>query len=399
MKINKRLTRIAVLFFLVLAAAAQYYLFREQTDKVSPGISPDNIIRDTWSGYKRSFIDNDGRVMRVKEGDTVSEGQAYAMLRAVWMRDKETFDKCYRWSEQNLSRNGNSGDSLLAWRWENGKVVSWMPASDADIDYALSLVLAGRVWGQAAPPDLEDYLRKATQVLADILSLETYRTRGGRLYLSPWILGQEGASGKFPVNPSYYSPAHFRVFNAETGDKRWLDLAETTYFVLEALAAGFGDMEGKGLVPDWCAVDADDRFYPLEGKSAGFGWEAVRVPLRIAMDHLWFKAEKAKVFFDAGFTGFIETEWKKNNAVYCEYAYNGGSVDKYENPLFYAAYYCALSVSASPYADKMLGKTRVYLKDTESGVVYSGRDEYYINSLAWFAEGLFQGIIVNAEKR
>lgn len=58
-----------------------------------------------WAGYKMKFILTNGRVVRPEDGnDTVSEGQAYGMLFAVYMNDKKTFDKCFQWAEQNLSR-------------------------------------------------------------------------------------------------------------------------------------------------------------------------------------------------------------------------------------------------------------------------------------------------------
>ena len=80
----------------------------------------ETLLSLVWKGLKNHFITAEGRVIRPKnENDTVSEGQAYAMLQAVWMDDQETFDKCYRWTENNLSRKSLTGDHLLAWWWKN----------------------------------------------------------------------------------------------------------------------------------------------------------------------------------------------------------------------------------------------------------------------------------------
>jgi len=159
-----------------------------------------DILKSTWVGYKKYFIEEDGRVKRPKENDTVSEGQAYAMLRAVWMDDKETFDRCYRWSEGNLSRTLMNQGHLLGWHWKNGHVDDWMPASDADIDYALSLILAQAKWEAGAPDGLEGYGSKAQKILSDVLTHLTYTTDSGRLYLSPWMTPKAPRSLSFPVN-------------------------------------------------------------------------------------------------------------------------------------------------------------------------------------------------------
>lgn len=344
-----------------------------------------DFLNNTWQGYKHYFINQVGRVIRPLENDTVSEGQAYAMLRAVFMSDKETFDLCYRWTEKNISRIREKSDNLLAWHWQEGKVTDWMPASDADIDYALSLILAQTRWPNQAPNDLEDYGSKAKKILADILNLETYSTASGRLYLSPWIL-DPNHNGKFPVNPSYYSPAHFRVFYEFSNDKRWQNLIDTTYYLLDSLEKKFDGKVGKGLIPDWCSVSNNDEFFQLEGKNSEFGWEAVRIPFRIGLDFLWFKSKQAQDFFQSGFLQFIEGEYKRNGKIYCQYSYDGLCNNKYENILFYAAYYIVLDIAKSVYARDILKKIETAIVKDKNGWVYISPKQYYVNSLAWIAQ-------------
>ena len=329
----------------------------------------DNTIENTWRGYKYYFIADDGRVLRVKNNDTVSEAQAYAMLRAVWMNDKKTFDKCYRWSEDNLSRSRLGLDNLLAWQWKDGKISDSMPAADADIDYALSLIFAHSLWNNRQPEGLLGYKEKAQLILSDILKRQTYRTASGRLYLAPWILENLESRQRFPVNPSYYSPAHFKIFYQFSQDKRWLDLLDTTYFILDSLSKRFNGQKGVGLIPDWCSVDSDDVFFPLEQKSPDFGWEAVRVPLRVCLDYIWFKSKDAKKYLD-NFTLFIEKELTKQGKIFCEYEYERSSLKKYENPLFYAAYFCTLYANGSVYAKALFDKTRLYILKTGQRWIY-----------------------------
>ncbi|MDD5573631.1 MAG: glycosyl hydrolase family 8 [Candidatus Omnitrophica bacterium] len=376
-----------MLFFLPLLGAAAVWFFLD-------GRTSARIVEKTWKGYQERFIAPDGCVMRLKERDSVSEGQAYALLRSVWMGDKPAFDRIYRWTESHLSRSGKRGDHLLAWRWKDGEVVDWMPASDADIDYALALIFAARAWPSGAPEGLEGYEQKALVVLNDILRLETYRTASGRLYLAPWILGEVPAGrGRYPVNPSYYSPAHFRIFYALTDDPRWLELAETTYFVLDALAKNLGGQAGAGLFPDWCCVDDNDAFEVLAQKSADFGWEAVRIPLRVVLDDLWFGSAAAEEILRGSIGRFAASEYKERGKIFCEYTYAGEPLKEYESPLFYAAYYCAVLPAGGDEKDIFLKMTRRDLS-WRSGL-YGREADYFVNSLAWIADGIACGVVRN----
>ncbi|MDD5255228.1 MAG: glycosyl hydrolase family 8 [Candidatus Omnitrophica bacterium] len=385
---NKLIT-LSVIF---LAAFVLSVLLRPSREDKAGITDPAEVCRKTWEGYKHVFIE-EGKVIRPREADTVSEGQAYAMLRAVWMGDKETFDACYAWSERHLSRQPEKGDNLLAWHWQDGQVADWMPAADADIDYALALIFADARWHAQGPAGLTAYGSKARSVLEDVLRLETYRNKDSRLYLLPWIIEGAVSHERLPLNPSYYSPAHFRIFFAFTKDRRWNDLLETTYFLLNSLSRQLGEEAGAGLIPDWCSVDARGALYPLEGKNSGFGWEAVRVPLRVALDCFWFDSIQAREFLQKSFVPFIEAAWKENGAVFSEYGYNGKPRKQYESPLFYASYACALLGGGSRYAQSLEGKNRSFIVRASEGWLYSDPRDYYTNSLSWFAEGINSGII------
>jgi endoglucanase len=378
---------ITLIIIISLLLFIYFFFLKETQSKI--------IIENTWIGYKNFFIDNNGRVIRIDKKDTVSEGQAYAMLRAVWMNDRDTFDRCYLWAENNLSRKKITGDNLLAWHWKDGKILDRMPAADADIDYALSLIFAGSIWKDPVLKGNEDYSEKAKKILNDILNYETHYTAEKRLYLLPWIITDGPSFSCIPINPSYYSPAHFRIFYQYTKDKRWLELIDTTYFILNSLLKNFNNKKGVGLVPDWCCVNKEGNFYPLEGKNCGFGWEAVRIPLRVGMDYLWFKNKDARIFLKNSFSAFIEKQWQKDKILFSEYDYSGSPIKKYENPLFYAAYFCSLYVSGSDYRKEFLNKVRSYLSKKTKGWVYIDESEYFVNSLAWFTEGFNSGVIKN----
>jgi len=82
-----------------------------------------------WSFYKRTYIQN-GRVVSLDEqGVTTSEGQGYALLRAVWSNDRTAFEAVWDWTKQHLQVRD---DKLFAWKWK-GTVLDRNSATDASV--------------------------------------------------------------------------------------------------------------------------------------------------------------------------------------------------------------------------------------------------------------------------
>lgn len=278
--------------------------------------SPKTDVETWWKSYKKNFILPDGRVQRPEHGfDTVSEGQAYAMIFSVFMNDKKTFHLIYNWTEKHLSRNNTQGDTLLAWHWKEGSVTDWMPASDADVDYAFALLLASYRWKE------KEYEKKALQVANDVLRLMTTHGVDNRLFLLPGLWGNE--KNEYVVqNPSYYSPAAFQMFYEITKDRHWLDLAETGYWILTQSGLVLGELKGCGLIPDWCIVDSQGKIMPAEGKSSDYGWEAVRIPMRTGIDKYWYNSEKAGEILEKVYKA-LQTTNSSHREIKATYRYTG----------------------------------------------------------------------------
>ncbi|MEZ5122580.1 MAG: glycosyl hydrolase family 8 [Solirubrobacterales bacterium] len=190
--------------------------------------SPPAPPRPAAQQFLDRYVDGDGRVVRRDQGgDTVSEGQAYAMLLAAASGDERRFDRVWRWTRAHLQR----GDGLLAWHWRDGRVVDRQPAADADLDAARALQTAARRFGRPA-------LRRAAQrMAAAILRRET---AGGRLVAGPW------ARRERVLNPSYWSPVAARAL-ARLGDARqWERLRRRDIAAARTLVDG-----GRRLPPDW----------------------------------------------------------------------------------------------------------------------------------------------------
>jgi cellulose synthase/poly-beta-1,6-N-acetylglucosamine synthase-like glycosyltransferase len=220
------------------------------------------------------YADPGGRIVRRDQGgDTVSEGQAYGMLLAVAVDDQARFSSIWGWARDHLQLQ----DGLLATQWSGGKVVNPQPATDADLDAARALVLAGRRFGSPA------YTAAGTEIGEAVLDHET-ATIGGHsvLVAGPW--------GVQPpvINASYFSPRAYADLNAARPDPRWDELAATSRSILASLTDN-----GTQRPPDWATLDAGASAAEIgtlarpipspssPGASGGaYGLDAARVAIR-----------------------------------------------------------------------------------------------------------------------
>lgn len=233
--------------------------------------SPAPDVDRSAAQLRTDFLDDyvqGGRVVRTDQGgDTVSEGQAYGLLIAYANDDRETFDRIWSWTQRHLLTD----DGLLAWRWTpDDGVADEQSASDADLDAARALVLAGEHWGD------ERLTTAGTTMAAAILDHETAQTDLGTILLpGPWA-----DTEPYRYNASYASPAAFRILERATGDRRWTALEDGS------TAATAAVLKGSDLPSDWSQVHADGTVdaMPATGDqgSVVYGWEAMRLPLRYA---------------------------------------------------------------------------------------------------------------------
>ncbi|PCE15285.1 hypothetical protein AUC47_14415 [Microbacterium sp. SZ1] len=230
--------------------------------------APDLVAADLATSFLDEWVE-DGRVVRRDEGgDTVSEGQAYGLFAALIADDEQRFDEVWDWTRAELLRP----DGLMAWRWDDGKVVDDEPATDADLDAARALVLAGDRFGR------EDLRAEGVELATVIADRLTVQTAQGRILLPGlWAADRE----PYAYNPSYASPVAFQVLGAATGDPRWAELqagsAQVTGTILDA----------TDLPPDWAQVHADGLVEPMPGPRGGgdpvqYGFDAPRLLLRYA---------------------------------------------------------------------------------------------------------------------
>ncbi|TMA31081.1 MAG: hypothetical protein E6J87_16550, partial [Deltaproteobacteria bacterium] len=178
-----------------------------------------DVLEALWTAYQFHYIDG-GRVVSLDEGGiTTSEGQGYAMLRAVWSNDPNTFERVWDWTKKNLRVRG---DHLFAWKWKD-KVLDRHSATDADTDIALALLLASRRFESSS------YESEAREVIDDIWNLEILRVNGAFYPIAgDWARREPLAE----LHVAYLAPYAYQEFAKVDKEHRWTGAVDTSYAIL-----------------------------------------------------------------------------------------------------------------------------------------------------------------------
>jgi len=345
------------------------------------------LLEQSWTIYRQQFIQEDGRVIDYQDSDrSTSEGQAYAMLRAVMINDPATFDLTLNWAENNLHRLSDKGqptDQLWAWKWGQAKPGKWGPidrnfASDADIDAITSLILASRRWNRP------DYLDLARTKLRDLWKFSTIAVPGGKRYLLPgpveaFVLPDRTVY----LNPSYFAPYAFRLFAQVDPDHNWLSLVDSSYDALEKSSK----VSAVGLPSDWIALDSKTgKFQPLPPSNplqSVYSFDAYRVWWRVAWDAAWFPSPEAQRYLSTA-TKHLQTQLRSSKPLLARIDLQGKPTVKYEATSQYAMLYPALRLIDPDTAEQLLDKK--LLPQYKQGI-WDDQSAYYTQNLAWI--GLF----------
>jgi endo-1,4-beta-D-glucanase Y len=346
----------------------------------APSVPPDDVMRQTWAAYVRRFVQQDGRVVDPKAGGiTTSEGQAYAMLRAVWMEDRPVFDRTLAWATEHLNR-GVRGDRLWAWKWD-GRVVDGAFASDADQDAALALLVAARTWGDAS------YLRRARDTLTDLWAKGTL-VAGGRRFL----LGGDTSCerGICRVNPSYYAPYAYRYFARDDPSHDWRQLVDTSYFLLDRNAA----LTTTRLPSDWLLLDTATGALSLgSDRDSQYSYDAFRAHWRVRLDGVLFGEERARAYL-AGSLAWLAERYREDGRLPAIILKDGRAGAGYESLEMLAGVMSAVQETAPDVADAMNAR----LQGRLSAGLWGDRDGYYLQNWAWFGTALHRRLLSPLER-
>lgn len=259
--------------------------------------NPPAWLNQSWKSYKARFIQADGRVKDFYNNSaTTSEGQSYALQQAVWLNDKPLFDTLWHWTRDNLQVQKEH--KLFSWKWgEDPKTKKWgvldaSVAADADQDIAFALLMAHERWHDP------NYKKEALRILNDIWKHEVTESAWGPVLLpGNWHRFEAKIPDVVLVNPSYLSPALYRVFAQVDRTHPWEKLVSSSYQIWDASFK----LSKRGLPPDWVWLDRskgkvyakqDDKDF--KGMTSQYGYEACRLPWRLYQDVAISRAYKWK---------------------------------------------------------------------------------------------------------
>lgn len=340
------------------------------------------LLAESWDSYRQRFIQGDGRVIDYEASDrSTSEGQAYAMLRAVLINDPATFALTLNWGENNLQRqvDGKRTDSLWAWKWGRNDNGNWGAidsnfASDGDIDAITALILASRRWNRP------EYLRLAKIKLQDLWNFSTAIGPKGKRYLLP---GPAAAFVPNPstlhLNPSYLAPYAFRLFAQVDLERDWLSLVDSSYEILENSSR----LSAVGLPSDWVALDITTGQYQILPQSSPiqtlYSFDAYRVWWRVGLDAAWFNSPQARRYLQTS-TKHLQQMWRSQSRLPARIDLQGKALVSYEATSQYAMFYVAMRIIEPRLARDLLEKK--ILPQYKQGL-WDDYSAYYTQNLAW----------------
>jgi len=224
---------------------------------------------EEWRSFAKRFVTPDGRVVDTGNGGVShSESMGYGLVLAAAADDRDTFGLMRKWLRANLAKRN---DGLFAWKWVPGSgVADTNNATDGDLLIALGLLLAAERWGDASARTEGVDLGRAVRRLLVV-------EHGGMSLLLPGVDGFRRGD-KVIVNPSYFVLPALIALDAADPKSDWGAVVRSGLVLLAK--ARFGRYQ---LPPDWVAVDSSGAVSLPDGFNRRFGYDAVRVPLYLAM--------------------------------------------------------------------------------------------------------------------
>jgi endoglucanase len=222
--------------WLLLALALAYGVSRLLHSGPQRGSASERAAEAAARSFLSRYVAPDGRVVRWDQGgDTVSEGQSYALLLSQVAGDPGLFERVWSWTSGHLRRP----DGLLAYLADSDKIRDPTPASDADLVTAWALA-------RTRGPQATAYHDAGRRIAEAVLRLET-TSRGGRTILTagPWATGSPAS-----INPSYWALPALAGLARESDDPSWRALESSSLELAGALTSA-----GATLPPDWARID------------------------------------------------------------------------------------------------------------------------------------------------
>ncbi len=291
--------------------------------QIYTGSNVQSTLQSLYTEWKSNYYTTSGDLGRVKfvqEGESgtnsVSEGIAYGMLIFVFMDNstnntQEDFDRLWRYYKKNSNNNG-----VMNWKVNafTGQVTAGSGnangATDADVDAAQALLLAHKQWGSNGTIN---YLSEAKTLINAIWNTEV----NGSKYLKPGDMFDDYK------NPCYFITNALQLFaNVEKKEgwtqHAWSSVISNCYSLMKKAANS-----STGLIPDWCYENGSYLKGLINSKFESiFGYDAVRIPWRMAHAYAWYGHKDAYDIADK-ITSWCQGKYPNPDDIVDGYQLNG----------------------------------------------------------------------------
>jgi endoglucanase len=383
---------IASLLIISGLSLAGYALYRSSAKADETQVFAERTL---LSGLHDSYLDEywedeTGRTLDKQRNDiTTSEGQSYTMLRAVWVSDKPTFDKTWKWTQEHIQRE----DKLFSWQWGKKPDGSYgvltdqggqNAASDGDTDIALALLMAASRWQDRA------YLADAQEIIPAIWEHEVVAING-RPYLAANDLEKQSSQATI-MNPSYLAPYAYRHFAKADKKNDWNGLVGSSYELInQSMDAALDKGASVGLVPDWISMDRNTGQIMAVASApneltTNYSYDAMRTAWRLAVDHQWNNEPRAKQTLQK--MRFLSDEWRQHEKIISTYSHDGKRLSTDEPPEAYGTSIGYFAIVSPELADEVYAKKMKSLYDANDNT-WTQPMNYYSDNWTWFGIALY----------
>ena len=227
------------------------------------------------------YLDGDkGFILDTGSNDVRTEGMSYGMMISVQLDKPEVFDRLWRWSKEHMAYDADSPwDGYFCWQClPDGTKIGGSNASDGELYYVTSLLLAGDKWNRP------EYTAEANTILKKIMSKDGLSTGVYNLFDDDTrlITFVPDSVGHVFTDPSYMLPAFldFWALKASSNNDFWREAAgEARNHLIDS------SHPVTGLHPDYSNYDSTPYAWPQAGyDTSTYMYDAIRCAMNIGMD-------------------------------------------------------------------------------------------------------------------
>ncbi len=281
--------------------------------------------------------------------DVRSEGMSYGMMIALQLDKRGEFDALWKWARSHMQHAAGPRAGYFAWEVRpDGTIMDPNPASDGEEWFVTALLLASARWGDGA--DIFAYSAEAQRILDAMLhrseSPDALPNRVTDMFdrqRRQVVFVPETPQAATFTDPSYHLPHFYELWaRRATRDRAsWCAAIDTSRAFLRRAVH-----PATGLAPDYATFEGAPFAGYWGGGHDAFRFDAWRVAMNVAMDHVWFDRDPWQVQHSERLLAFFRRQGLERYVN--QYALNGQPLSSDRSPGLVAANAVAALASTSP---------------------------------------------------